>query len=380
MSELEDGNAVITAARAVEAIARQNARDVDRIGRFPSEAIEVARRHRLLSYLLRCDEIGPAELRTILRATRIISGGCASTAMIFAMHQAQVLVLRQHAGSPLWQRISSIREQDLLLASATSERGTGGDISVSVCFAEQHETHVRVEKDCPIVSYGEYADAILLTARASQEAAPNQQVLIFCDTKRALLRRTTEWDTLGMRGTCSHGYQVRATVPPEAVYPHPYSQIAAETEVAASHLMWSGVWLGIATESVATAVAYLRSNGRDLSPRYATKKDLMLSAAKRRLNDMETVIDGAIIKYCEQGGQLGRRTVEFNHLKLSASEYVCEIVDQCLQIIGLAAYYSDGKYSLARLIRDARSAPIMISNDRLEVNNSLIARSRLGLG
>ena len=68
----------------------------------------------------------------------------------------------------------------LLLASATTEIGVGGDIRSSVCAVERDDGRFRLEKKAPVISYGESADGVLATARRSPDSPPNDQVLVLC--------------------------------------------------------------------------------------------------------------------------------------------------------------------------------------------------------
>ena len=56
-----------------------------------------------------------------------------------------------------------------------------------------------------------------------------------------------------MRGTCSNGYQLRASGEMAQVVPVSYAEVSAKTMLPVSHLVWSALWLGIATDAVARA-------------------------------------------------------------------------------------------------------------------------------
>ena len=62
--------------------------------------------------------------------------------------------------------------------------------------------------------------------------------------------------------------------------------------------------------------------------------------------------------------------VAMNSIKVVASQSVGEIVMQAFLICGIQGYRNDSPASLARLMRDALSAPIMINNDRILGNTS----------
>jgi acyl-CoA dehydrogenase len=57
--------------------------------------------------------------------------------------------------------------------------------------------------------------------------------------------------------------------------------------------------------------------------------------------------------------------VVMNNLKLSVSIGVVEVVQQALMTCGIAGYRNDSAYSVGRHLRDALSAALMVSNDRI---------------
>ena len=174
---------------------------------------------------------------------------CASTAMIFAMHQIQVASIVHHGKSAFFRDyLSELAERQLLLASATTELGVGGDVRTSVCTVERDEDGaIRLEKMAPVISYGEYADGILATARRDPDSPPNDQVLVLCRPPGLALEPISGWDTLGFRGTCSLGYRLVAQGGPELILDDAYGEISSRTMLPVSHILWSSVWLGLAT-------------------------------------------------------------------------------------------------------------------------------------
>ena len=85
--------------------------------------------------------------------------------------------------------------------------------------------------------------------RRSPDADSGDQVLVLTHFSEMEREAMGEWDTLGMRGTCSPGFVVRAKCLADQVLPVPFATIAAETMVPVSHDLWGHVWLGIATEA-----------------------------------------------------------------------------------------------------------------------------------
>lgn len=57
--------------------------------------------------------------------------------------------------------------------------------------------------------------------------------------------------------------------------------------------------------------------------------------------------------------------LRLNNLKIGSSEAAPKIVHQALQIVGLAGYKNDSKFSMDRLYRDSLSGALMITNERI---------------
>ena len=81
-------------------------------------------------------------------------------------------------------------------------------------------------KRAPVISYGEEADDILLTARRAPDAAPSDQVLVLVRKADVRLTRTGGWDALGMRGTRSFSFTLEAEGAVDQVVPVPFADIA----------------------------------------------------------------------------------------------------------------------------------------------------------
>ena len=65
-----------------------------------------------------------------------------------------------------------------------------------------------------------------------------------------------------MRGTCSEGFHLRFAGAQEQILPVPFADMAGQTMLPVSHLLWASVWLGIATDAINRARKYLRQQVR----------------------------------------------------------------------------------------------------------------------
>jgi acyl-CoA dehydrogenase len=365
-------------AQGIAGIAAVHAADVDAKARFPHEAIDAMREARLLSALVPSafggGDVRMAELASICE---VLGQQCASTAMIFAMHQIQVACIVRHAGPSAFFRdyMRELAREQPLIASVTSEVGVGGEIRRSVAAIDRQGDRFRLEKDATTISYGAEADDLLVTARRAMDAAPNDQVLALISKRDYVLERKTGWDTLGMRGTCSPGFQVVGSGSLERVLPCSFAEIADQTMVPFSHILWSSCWLGIATGAVARARMFVRQQAR-AKPGTTPPTALRLAEAVAMLQTMRANVHDVATE-CEtlmQGDTAALSSIAFalkmNNLKVASSQLVLQIALAALSICGIAGYKNDTPFALGRHLRDACSASLMVGNDRIFATNA----------
>ena len=365
------------AARAerVAAVAAKHAAAVDHGSRVPAEAIAALRVERLLGAAIPSELGGEgASIGEIVDVCYTLGRACASTAMIFAMHQTKVACIARHGRSSPWHQslMRRICSEQMLLASSTTEGDRGGDVRNSAAPIEAHELHITLERIATVISYGEAADGIVTTARRSPDAASGDQVLVVFLKDDYTLQRTIGWDALGMRGTCSAGFKLVASGTSEQILPVGYGEIHARTMMPVAHLAWSGAWAGIAAAAVDRARAFVRKAAHRTDatmPPGATH----LTRAGASLRTLRSLIAGALRRFeLAAADPVALESVDFqtslNLLKVNASELAVATVMSAMQASGLSGYRNDGEFSIGRHVRDILSSPIMISNDRIIAN------------
>src|SRR6185312_14003419 len=198
-------------------LAEKHADDTDRNARFPAEAVGALRAAGALGWMAPEEYGGKGmPLDDIARAVFELSRRCSATGMIFAMHQIQVACIARHAGRSPWfaDYLRRLVAEQRLIASATSEAGTGGDIRHSIAAlrpqSDAPDAPLRFEKNATTISYGAHADDLLTTVRRGPEADNGDQVAVLTHLSEMTVKPTGQWDTLGMRGTCSPGFEIEA--------------------------------------------------------------------------------------------------------------------------------------------------------------------------
>ena len=382
--DLTTGSLVERAARAA-AEAEAHADEVDRDARFPREAIDALRDEGLLGVLVP-EPLGGdgAALGQVAEVVELLGRSCATTAMVYAMHQIQVNCLVRHGRSATIQDyLREVAGDGLLLASATTEMGVGGDTRSSICAVEVADGRFTLEKQAPVISSGEHADGILATARRTPDSPPNDQVLVVCRRPNVELERLSEWDTLGFRGTCSNGFKLTASDAEDWILPVPYADISSHTMLPTSHVVWGSVWLGLASSAADRAKRYVQAEARK-KPGTTPPAALHLADLVGQLQQFADLVHGAARRYDEAADDIDTLdgmafAIAMNGLKVSASRLVVDVVHQALTICGMAGYSNRSPFSMGRLLRDAHGAALMVNNDRLTANNAqmlLVHRDR----
>ena len=361
-------------ARAIAAaeIAARHAEAADRDSRFPSEAFVAIRGQRLLGIMLPAalggEEAGIAD---VVDVCYILGRACASTAMIFAMHQISVACLMRHSRGVAWQLELQrrIADEQLLLASSTTEGNNGGALRSSEAAIKTDGTRIALERIASVISYGEHADGIVTTARRNEAAVGADQVLAVFLKDDYSLERSQSWDTLGMRGTCSVGFVLRAAGVAEQILADPYEAIHAQTMAPFAHIFWSAVWAGVAAGAVQRARAFVRAaaraSGGKLPPAAAH-----LTRARLGFETLLGAVQSTVRlfeRHAHDVQSLNALEIQtsLNFLKVQASELAVSIVLSAMRACGLSGYRNDSEFSLGRSLRDILSSPIMISNDRI---------------
>lgn len=364
-------------ARRVAAVAATHADAVDAEGRFPREAVAAMKAERLLGVQIPAALGGEGlSIREIAEVATVLGAACASSAMIFAMHQIKTASLVTHGEGSAWHRwmMRRVAAEQLLIASSTTEAGIGGDLRNSNCAVVVYGERVSLVKEAIVISYGAEADAILATARRNPEAPSSDQVLVCLMRGDYALERTHDWNTLGMRGTMSEGFWLRAEAAAEQVLPKPFAEIAAQSMLATSHLLWGAVWYGIASDAVSRAQGFVRAAARK-NPDQTPPGALRLAEVVALVQAMRAGIVAGLDRYEEaKGSPDGLSSMGFaaamNVVKVNASTQLLAIINHAMLICGMAGYKNGTPFSLGRQLRDAHSAQIMISNDRILGNTS----------
>jgi acyl-CoA dehydrogenase len=302
-----------------------------------------------------------------------VSAVSGSLGLIYAMHLSQVQSLVNHydGNEYLESYIRELCEAQLLIASATSEKGNGGDILTSSCRIMKSDSGLQLHKEVPNISYLDLADAILVTALHHENN--DKQVLALARQSTSNMVGGFEGSFIGMKGIFNSSYIIDAKFPEKAIFSEIFSTIARSTMTPATQIMWAAVWSGLAMSAINKARTFVR---KELKHSKQTQKDMavVVSELANKQFTLNSLINASVSEFDKLGaGEIDlQAAARMNRLKLVASKIVNEICIDALGVVGLRGYSENGPYSLASEIGDALSAPLMVSNYRLLANNAAI--------
>ncbi len=344
---------------------------------FADALLALMRADGLLSVVVPRSFGGPGlSLTQTARITERIARQSGSAGLTYAMHMSQVLSVVNHGRTGFFEDFQRriVRDQ-ILIASGTSEKGPGGDIFTSITTVDlTPEGKLTGTKESPNISYLDHAGAILLTANMAQAKGPARQVLITLEMGNVQVSVPYKTGFMGMRGILNQPVILGFTAARDAVFPELFAPIARRTMTPSIQILWAALWSGIAWTVIDKTKSFIHTElSRNADVASLAHHDL--SELINKHYAMNTMIRDVIAAYEADTGtdNIGfGPAAQINRLKICCSDWLNEICIGALRLIGIRGYASSGPYSLSEPLADALSAPIMVSNTRLVMNNAAI--------
>ena len=374
--------ALVETARTIAIhVAAPNADSVDRDSRFPHETISALREAGLLSLPIPSDCGGPggsfAQITEVLRA---LAAGDAAVGLILTMHFSQLMVIARHGTTDaLHQFLTEAHEQQWLVANSNSEMSVAGSDRRSLCsLVEDGPGWLRLSKDTPVISYGEYADAYLITTRRAGSDERNQSLAL---AKRSDVTLTPlgEWDAMGLRGSCSRPFHVEARVAADMVLTE-FRQIVDATGLPITNLMFAATWVGMGEACVGRSFVRKRHAG---AAEQSVVARVNLAELVLALDQLRGLHAAALSQWSRLDGTDDVASLAYimqlQSLKVAGSRLNVQIALGAMTICGIAGFRNDGPFSLGRAVRDAIGTGVMVSNDAVLTQNGQLALMRKSL-
>jgi acyl-CoA dehydrogenase len=160
------------------------------------------------------------------------------------------------------------------------------------------------------------------------------------------------------------------------VLPTPFPRVSAESMVPVSHILWSHLWSGIATDAFDRARAFVRAAAKR-NPGEPPPAALRLSHLMSELSLLRAEVSSGLAEFVEASAEPGRErlgtmasALRFNNLKIAASEQAPRVCQGALGVCGILGFKNDTPFSVGRHLRDTMSACLMVANERIHHTNA----------
>ena len=142
-----------------------------------------------------------------------------------------------------------------------------------------------------------------------------------------------------------------------------------------SHILWSHLWLGIATDAFDRARAFVRASAKG-KPDQLPPTAVRLSQLMSELSLLRAEVSTGLREFGD--ASVGDREslstmatiLRFNNLKIAASEQAPRVCQGAMSVCGIVGYKNDTPFSVGRHLRDTMSACLMVANDRIHQTNA----------
>lgn len=202
-----------TDLQPVVEVARENALDVDRSGRFPREAVAALRSSGLLG-LTAPPELGgmgrgPGDF---IETVSALAGACGSTAMVYLMHVVAMMPVLVATPEGLPDLPRQLATGEKFASLALSEKGSRSHFWAPVSRQARQNGSVRLEADKSWVTSAGEADVIVASCLVSEAGSPNSD-LFAVPTATAGVTVAGPWTGMGLRGNASSPIALDTTIP-----------------------------------------------------------------------------------------------------------------------------------------------------------------------
>jgi alkylation response protein AidB-like acyl-CoA dehydrogenase len=323
-------------------VAERNAADVDRDGRFPTEAMQTLAGAGLLAI-----DGGPEQF---LAVTRGLASSCASTAMVYVMH---VCAARVIAAAPPpdggEEVLREIAAGEHLSTLAFSERGSRSHFWAPVSTLGDGALHA----DKSFVTSAGHADSYVTSVGVGDGASS----VYLVPAKSSGISVGGAWDGLGLRGNASAPMTFDVAVSDGMRLGATGQGLELMLGVV---LPWfqlgsGGVSLGLAEAATRATVAHVTKARLE----HAGSALIDLPVVRGRVGRMQVEVDtlAGFLSDAARRMAAGDPQAPVLSMKASANEIAVRVTEQAMQACGGVAF---GKaLPIERYFRDARAGSVM---------------------
>src|SRR5258708_2137696 len=373
--------AVSNAREIADAVLAPAARQNDKEGRFPSEAVETLGRAGLFGIMLPA-EVGGSALgpRTFAAVTAMLAEADASVAMVYLMHMsAPPAIGAARPGASVAQTLEEIGAGRHLSTLAFSEAGSRSHFWTPVSRAQRNGTGVRLTAKKSWVTSAGHAQSYVVSSLAPDGTGPTDTTLYLIPAGARGLSVAGPWDGLGLRANASAPMTLDdCEVPSGLQLTNDGTGFPTMLQVVLPlfNLGTAAVALGLCRAAVAGTAAHLKNArfehlGQSLGE--------SLPTLRAQLATMQIDTDGLSARLDDLIDHLERprdtTVLRVLETKAAAGELAIGVTSAAMRACGGAAFSKH--MSIERLFRDAHAGAVMAPTG--DVLREFIGRAVLGL-
>lgn len=342
--------------RVIESTVEPNARDVDDLGRFPSESIKALAGAGILGLISDSSVGGGGQgLDAGAEVIEALAGACGSTAMVVLMHFAATTVLEQHGPTDVRGAIADGRH---LMTLAFSEAGSRSHFWAPMSTATASGDQVTLNARKSWVTSAAAADSYVWSSRPLGADGPMTLWLVPRESPGLTIGE--QFDGLGLRGNGS------VPVAADGVMVDRSAMLGGDGQgldiALAAVLPWflllsAGFSLGLMEASIAEATRHLTSTRLE----HLDQRLIDQPVPRRDLARMRLVTDTtrALLNDALAAISSGRpdATLRVLEVKAAGAEAALTVTDLAMKVCGGAAFRKE--LGIERRFRDAQAARVM---------------------
>jgi isovaleryl-CoA dehydrogenase len=334
-----------------------NAAQVDNAREFPAENLRTLGASGTLGLVVPSKHGGAGGgLSALAEACEAIGGACASTGMVFLMHEVTAAAIANGGGSRAEALLPRLATGELVGTLAFSERGTGAHFYSPELTAVRSDGSVAITGRKSFVTSGGQANVYLVLVQGEAEGTADAYLV---DRDDPGVSFDGEWAGLGMAGNSSVAMELSGVgVSDEDRIGAPGTATELVFGVVAPFFLigLSSVNVGIAAAAAETATAHARDR------RYPDGSSLAeIQYVQHLIADMDLAVRQArlLVQEAARLGDAGDASalVAIMEAKVAATEAAIDVTQNALEATGGQGYTP--ALPIERFLRDARAGSVM---------------------
>jgi alkylation response protein AidB-like acyl-CoA dehydrogenase len=334
-------------------------------------------------------------VRQYARVAEILARACPSTAMVWVMHTSQYVALVEHGDERQRARfLPAIAGGDLLVASATTEPGSGGNFFHCQSAARRSDSGWLLTSTKPVVTAARHAGLCFATTRAAPDAAADRLSLFMVPCEAPGVSVSGSWDVLGMRATESLGMELQDVALSDLHLlgeEGRYGPIALSSTLPVGLCGFAAVWLGAAQAAFHLAVEQAKRRRHVADAVGGGHAVASYESVQRQVGEASVLLGQsrafvqAVAASIDEAKPAPDRPIPLARVlpiveaalaaRVAAGESAVEVTTTALRIAG-AQGYRRAALEIERYHRDALSAQVMAPAP--DMIKTLLGRLQLG--